>query len=335
MRPGSYKMGQRVTSHDERRVTGKRKGKSMRTERTETPLQTLKIFGHLTQAAWFKNSNMAHVFLYLLLSAKYVRRTGNGTIASCLAVKTSGREIAKATGIPFTSVKRALKGLISQTAINIAVNKGKGREQSTVTITLPNVYDFVTMLSEIEAQKTGPQPLQKVAHKIPGLTALQIDEYENGAQKTDTQISENVIHKPSPSLARSSLYLFEDKWLDYTRTNSSSSARACVREKEPTADQIRAANRQYAITAANDPDFIGFVSTALLIEQKAVSTLVNIFANEVNAKNTPHTDAIHFRRHFFDWARINITMKNGKRQRTHHDAAIEADRRRYGLPADR
>lgn len=307
----------------------------MRTERTETPLQTLKIFGHLTQAAWFKNSNMAHVFLYLLLSAKYVRRTGNGTIASCLAVKTSGREIAKATGIPFTSVKRALKGLISQTAINIAVNKGKGREQSTVTITLPNVYDFVTMLSEIEAQKTGPQPLQKVAHKIPGLTALQIDEYENGAQKTDTQISENVIHKPSPSLARSSLYLFEDKWLDYTRTNSSSSARACVREKEPTADQIRAANRQYAITAANDPDFIGFVSSALLIEQKAVSTLVNIFANEVNAKNTPHTDAIHFRRHFFDWARINITMKNGKRQRTHHDAALEADRRRYGLPADR
>lgn len=307
----------------------------MRTERTETPLQTLKIFGHLTQADWFKNSNMAHVFLYLLLSAKYVRRTGNGTIASCLVVKTSGREIANATGIPFTSVKRALKGLISQTAINITVNKGKGSEKSTVTITLPNVYDFAKTLSEIEAQKTGPQSLQKVAHKIPGLTALQIDEYGENTEKTQSSVSQKAGHKPSPSLARSSLYLFEDKWLDYTRTDSSSSARACVREKEPTADQIRAANRQYAIAAANDPDFIGFVSTALLIEQKAVSTLVNIFANEVNAKNTPHTDAIHFRRHFFDWARINITMKNGKRQRTHHDAALEADRRRYGLPADR
>lgn len=188
----------------------------MRTERTETPLQTLKIFGHLTQADWFKNSNMAHVFLYLLLSAKYVRRTGNGTIASCLVVKTSGREIANATGIPFTSVKRALKGLISQTAINITVNKGKGSEKSTVTITLPNVYDFAKTLSEIEAQKTGPQSLQKVAHKIPGLTALQIDEYENGERKTDPQVSQNATHKPSPSLARSSLYLFEDKWLDYT-----------------------------------------------------------------------------------------------------------------------
>ena len=228
MRPGSYKMGQRVTSHDERRVTGKRKGKSMRTERTETPLQTLKIFGHLTQADWFKNSNMAHVFLYLLLSAKYVRRTGDGTISSCLAVKTSLREIANATGISFPTVERALKGLISQTAINITVNKGKGSEKSTVTITLPNVYDFAAVLSEIEAQKTDTLHLQKVTHNIPGLTALQIDEYENGAQKTDTQISPKVIHKPTPSLARSSLYLFEDKWLDYTKTNSSSSARVCT-----------------------------------------------------------------------------------------------------------
>lgn len=278
---------------------------------------------------------MAHVFLYLLLSAKYVRRTGNGTIASCLTVKTSSREIEKATGISRMSVNRALKGLISQTAINITVNKGKGREQSTVTITLPNVYDFVSVLAEIGSQKTDAQDLQNLTHKIPGLTALQIDEYEKEEQKTGTQSLQNMGHKSPPSLARSSLYLFEDKWLDYTRTDSSSSARACVREEKPTADQIRAANRQYAIAAANDPDFIGFVSTALLIEQKAVSTLVNIFANEVNAKNTPHTDAIHFRRHFFDWARINITMKNGKRQRTHHDAAIEADRRRYGLPADR
>lgn len=181
----------------------------MRTERTETPLQTLKIFGHLTQANWFKNSNMAHVFLYLLLSAKYVRRTGDGTIASCLAVKTSSREIANATGISEPTVRRALKGLISQTSINITVNKGKGSEKSTVTITLPNVYDFITVLSEIEAQKTDAQDLQNLTHKIPGLTALQIDEYENGAPKTDPQVSQKAAHKTPPSLARSSLYLFE------------------------------------------------------------------------------------------------------------------------------
>ena len=95
-------------------------------------------------------------------------------------------------------------------------------------------------------------------------------------------------------------------------------------------------NNRYRVEIANDADFIQYAKDSLHINERTVLTLLGIFAAEVNEKKTPHNDVVHYRQHFYDWARIHVAMNKKNQQKPtahvrHSDlsAALEADRAKY------
>ncbi len=86
---------------------------------------------------------------------------------------------------------------------------------------------------------------------------------------------------------------------------------------------------------ANDAGFIQYAKDSLQINERTVFTLLGIFASEVNAKKTPHTDTGHYRQHFYDWARRHFEKQKNQQKTTTHarhsdlSAALEADRAKY------
>lgn len=123
---------------------------------------------------------------------------------------------------------------------------------------------------------------------------------------------------------------------DEDNTSSLSPSFPPSRVREVVSEFSEVENNRYRVELANDGDFIQYAKDSLHINERTVLTLFGIFAAEVNEKKTPHNDVVHYRQHFYDWARIHVAMNKKNQQKPtahvrHSDlsAALEADRAKY------
>ena len=67
-------------------------------------------------------------------------------------------------------------------------------------------------------------------------------------------------------------------------------------------------------------------------EKKRILEMVDAFVNEVNFKETKHDNSSHFKKHFFDWARIELrySKKNGNERKQSGNQSEDQFKRRRG-----
>ena len=125
------------------------------------------------------------------------------------------------------------------------------------------------------------------------------------------------------------------KDVEEVSSTSSPSPLPPPRVREVVSEFSETDNNRYRVEIANDVGFIQSATDNLHINERTLLDLLAVFATEVNAKKTPHTDTGHYRQHFYDWARRHFEKQKNQQKSTAHvrhsdlSAALEADRAKY------
>jgi len=75
----------------------------------------------------------------------------------------------------------------------------------------------------------------------------------------------------------------------------------------------RDGNEKFFLELKSSDLFFDQMAASLHCDQNKLMLLLEDFYNEVSAKGTEHHSAGDFKKHFFDWARIQLQKKNGTR----------------------
>lgn len=272
----------------------------MRTPSSEHPTGPgggwVKLHRKLLEWEWYGDAHMVHLLVHLLLTATHEDRKYKGLTIRRGQLVTTIKELADALGASETSTRRRMKRLKSGGFLTIKVAHNR------TTITICN-YDSYQM----DKKECGGRTAEE-RRKSGGRTA---EAHNNRNNKKGRRSNEDNTSLLSPSFPPS-------------------------RVREVVSEFSDVENNRYRVEIANDADFIQYAKDSLHINERTVLTLLGIFAAEVNEKKTPHNDVVHYRQHFYDWARIHVAMNKKNQQRTtahvrHSDlsAALEADRAKY------
>lgn len=273
----------------------------MRTPSSEHPTGPdggwVKLHRKLLEWEWYQDAHMVHLLVHLLLTASHEVRRYKGLTINRGQVVTSIKELAEALGTPESSTRLRIKRLKSCGFISIKVAHNK------TTITICN-YDSYQMREKESCERNAKDVRKKCERNA--------EAHNNRNNKKGRRRSnEDNTSLLSPSFPPS-------------------------RVREVVSEFSDVENNRYRVEIANDSDFIQYAKDSLHINERTVLTLLGIFAAEVNDKKTPHNDVVHYRQHFYDWARIHVAMNKKNQQKPtaharHSDlsAALEADRAKY------
>ena len=256
----------------------------------------VKLHRKLLEWKWYGDAHMVHLLVHLLLTASHEERRYKGLTIKRGQVVTSIKELAEALGTPESSTRLRIKRLKGCGLISIKVAHNR------TTITICN-YD--------SCQEQQTNRCERNAKNVRKKCEKNAKAHNNRNNKKGRRSNEDNTSLLSPSFPPS-------------------------RVREVVSEFSDVENNRYRVEIANDADFIQYAKDSLHINERTVLTLLGIFAAEVNEKKTPHNDVVHYRQHFYDWARIHVAMNKKNQQKSiahvrHSDlsAALEADRAKY------
>jgi len=288
----------------------------------------------MMQSDWYQDSRMVHLFLHLLLIAEKEDTEVGDMAIKRGQVMVSKRALGRAVGMPWPSPCRVLQrlfafGLIDIQDVNQHVNQHVNQQSTLITIC--NYDNYVV-------SKNKGEPAREPAHE-PANTDFPGKKPETSYTK-DIKIGNRKCKEYQGTICLPTCNSLVDNSFTQSipRVREFSENFTETEEARRKANVVVVKNEEFRKAVASDRHFLKYAARTLRSDDESINTLLELFAREVNEKVTPHNDSSHYRQHFFDWARIHISMNNKKENRHErqrqdpHIVAINRERAKYGLP---
>lgn len=146
----------------------------------------IKIYRGLLDWEWFKDSNMVHLYIYLLVKANYADNRFQGVEVKRGQLITGRKSLSFATGISENSIRTCLDKLVST---------------NEITIQTTNKFSLVTIVKYDDYQSLDAKPTSKKPTKQPATNQ------QPTTSKEEQEEQEKSILIPS-----------EFEFLDYCKT---------------------------------------------------------------------------------------------------------------------
>lgn len=164
---------------------------------------------------WFDNSNMVHVWIYLLLKANYQDDNWHGINVPRGSLITSLNSISKATGLSVQNVRTCLRKLKLTGEITIELTNKTTNHMSIITICK---YDSYNCCESETNTRSNTQTNTQTNNKL--TTDNNINKEINNNKEKDTKVSTKKSKDKSFDVREDLSYVdcFEDlwkEWLDY------------------------------------------------------------------------------------------------------------------------